>query len=622
LVEAAIDPSTPAYRLNAAAAAIGPVTVSALFDQLIAIDDQLQTLGRYDQFLSDAKSRLEGAIAATRQDVFVQILAARAQTDDPRRIGLMADLLARHGGGLGDSKPPIEAVHRATLRVVVEGWMASLREMPSPVRYVSSEVARAAGRLADASLAEPLRVLLERELSDCAADRAARLAGQATGIMVYSNQYARAFEAMHGAPAVAVLIRGLSDLRWGIEAAGALYEIWSVDHPPKERRIFGSWTDFSQHQSRRAERATGTPPTSEIAEAIFDVVRALGDGANSDAEQQHALALAIPGLGLPHGAKRREIEVLLALPQPITHKQRLLAAAARAGEVIPAALLMDGLLNLLAAAETQTWRLGEDRGELMGWIDLFPFSDSPHKVHKALTLLAEPHRRPHALRRLLETLPQSPAASALASLERLAADNPAFLQEFEWMNALIKLDTEAAAVTVLDRFCAGLIPAGDGFRLSRALTGWAGKYPAVRAAVIARYRALPAGNIRRVLERAMNDLADEEVFMALFDGQVDAPNSSYGIESAIRNLAIGRKPSDEWTGAFEEFGLPLTTLRAHLFAMLPANDGRARLAKQCLIAIEEHRDERGRVSNEPRHPDIATGRAWPPEADELRRLLK
>ena len=420
---------------------------------------------------------------------------------------------------------------------------------------------------------------------------------------------------MHDAPAVAVLTRDLSDLRWGIEAAGALYEIWSVDHPPKEKRIFGGWTDFSQHLPRRAERAAGTPPTSEFAEAIFDVVRTLGDAAKSDAEQQHALALAIPGLALPHGAKRREIDALLALPRPITHKHRLLAAAARAGEMIPAALLMDGLRNLLAVAQTETWRLDEDRGELMGWIDLFPFSDDPDKVHDALALLPEPRRRPHALHRLLETLPQSPAGSALASLERLAADNPAFLQEFEWMNALIKLDTEAAALTVLDRICAGLIPVREGFQMSRALTGWARKYPTVRAAMIARYRTLPAGNIRRVLEMAMDDLTDEEVFMALFDGHVDAPHPIHGVAGAIRNLAIGRKPSDEWAGAFEEFGLPLTGLRARLFAMLPANDRRARLAEQCLIAIEEHRDDRGRVSNEPRHPDIATGRAWPSQAD-------
>jgi hypothetical protein len=253
----------------------------------------------------------------------------------------------------------------------------------------------------------------------------------------------------------------------------------------------------------------------------------------------------------------------------------------------------------------------------MGWIDLFPFTDDPTKVHEALALLPEQRRRPRALRRLLETLPQGSAASALATLERLAADNPAFMQEFEWMNALVKLDTEPAALVLLDHFCAGRIRAGGGFRISRALSGWAQKYATVRDDIIDRYRALPASNMRQVFEMAMADLTDEDVFMALFDRHVDAQYPMHGVAGAIRNLAIGRKPSEEWAGAFEEFGLPLTGLRARLFAMLPANDARARFAKECLIAIEEHRDERGRVSNEPRHPDIATGRTWPPEAEEL-----
>ena len=152
MAETSLDPSTPACRLNAAAAVIGPATVSALFDQFIAIDDQLKALSRYHQDLSNAHSRLRGAIAATRQEVFVPVLAARAQTDNPRRIGLMADLLARHGGDSGDSKPPIGTAHRATLRISVEGWIATLRAAPSPVRHASSEVVRAAARLAGRKL--------------------------------------------------------------------------------------------------------------------------------------------------------------------------------------------------------------------------------------------------------------------------------------------------------------------------------------------------------------------------------------------------------------------------------------------------------------------------------------
>ena len=114
------------------------------------------------------------------------------------------------------------------------------------------------------------------------------------------------------------------------------------------------------------------------------------------------------------------MDVLLALPEPITHKRSLLAAAARAGEIIPAALLTEGLRSLLAAAETQPWRLEDSRGELMGWIDLFPFSDSPDSVHDAIALLPNARRRPHDLRRLLETVPQGPPGPALAALERIS----------------------------------------------------------------------------------------------------------------------------------------------------------------------------------------------------------
>jgi hypothetical protein len=234
--------------------------------------------------------------------------------------------------------------------------------------------------------------------------------------------YASAFAAMHDAPSVAVLTRDLSDLRWGVYAAGALLEIWSADQPSSARRVFAPWTDFSQHLSRRAGRTAGAPPTSDFADMIFAVVRSFGDAARSDEEQRHALALAVRGLELPHRDRRHDIDALLALPQPVTQKRGLLVAIARAGEVIPAALVMDGLLTLLREAETQTWRLEEDRGELMGWVELFPFSDDPAKVHEALALLPEQHRRPHALHRLLEALPMavSPVSRGIRTSRRPA----------------------------------------------------------------------------------------------------------------------------------------------------------------------------------------------------------
>jgi hypothetical protein len=625
IARAALDPSTARPRLNAAAAILGPTTSSALFDQLLAMYDEMQSIGRYDKRLADTRFRLSGAIALTRQDVFLPVLVARSKTDSPERIAAMADLLARHGNTNGRTKRPIAMADLKALCDMLEQWITTLLAMPKPVRHASSEVARAAERVANSNLAEPLRRLLERDLTDYATARAAYLAAPRGPMppdasVVYSRTYARAFTAMRDQAAVAVLTRDLSDLRWGIDAAAALYEIWSAENPSNENRVFSGWSDFSQHLSRRKERSKVTPATSDFAESIFGVVRVLGDAAKSDGAQQHALALAAIGLGLPHGCKRSEIAALLALPPPIAGKQRLLSAAARAGEIVSASQLMDGLRDLLSAAQTQAWRLEENHGELMGWIELFPFSDDPESVFDAIALLPEQRRQPHALTRLLQALAQSPGESALRVLKQLAANNPAFFQQYEWQNALVNLDAESAAIAVLDGIGDGRIPVGDSFRLSRALADWAGKYATVRNAIIARYRALPPDSIRRVLEMAMGDLVDEEVFMALFEGYLHAPGSALSLGTSIRNMAIGKRPSDQWREAFVEFGVPLTGLRARLFAMLPTHDARALLAKQILIAIEEHRDDRGRPNDEPRHPDIGSGRAWPPEAAELANL--
>src|SRR5262249_18653136 len=173
----------------------------------------------------------------------------------------------------------------------------------------------------------------------------------------------------------------------------------------KEQRFFGGGNDFSEHRARRTAHAAGVPPTCEFAEAIFGVVRDMGEAARPEGEQQHALGLAVTGRALPHANKRGEIGRLLALPRPIIEKRRLLAAAARAGEVVPVHLLMEGLRDLLNAAQAQRWRLDENRGELMGWIELFPFSDDPARVHEGLGMLPEEHRSPHPLRRCLEALP-------------------------------------------------------------------------------------------------------------------------------------------------------------------------------------------------------------------------
>lgn len=620
VAELALDPSTPDWRLRAAASVIGPQTVSALFDRLLEIDEQLNGTDRPAEDLSDRRLRVVKALSHTRQDYFVPALLERARTSDVGRIGLLADALARHGRPPGPTVPI--GIDRADLREVLKSWMAALRAAAEPPRQIAAEVAGAVERLADAELAEPLREFLEWDLAAYADAQAARISTGRHGTVndvIYTRAYARALAAMHDEPAVAVLLRGLNDLRWGIEAAAALHTIWLTDNTSPEEVDFGLRDRYSLHMPRRIERAERTPATSEFGEAIFSVVRMFGDPANTDDQKRYAIALAVAGSALPHGSKRQEIDGLLGLPLSILEKHRLLAAAAQAGEVLPAALLLEGLRELLAVAETQTWRLNQDYGEQVQWLALFPFSDDPNQVHAAIAMLPERLRSPLALRGLLETVNHGPEDAALGTLERLAQGDRAFFQDFQWIKALLDLDSEEAALAVLSHHCAGSFTVEDHHRRSAIWAKWARQSAVVRAALVERYRGLSPGPTRQTLEMAMDDLADEEVFMVLFEGQVGSPQAFGGLAQSIRNLAIGRKESDEIDGAFEEFSRPLTDLRARLFSMLPANDERSALAKECLVAIDDHRDEYGRVGDEPRHPDITTGRAWPIEAEEVPR---
>jgi hypothetical protein len=125
-------------------------------------------------------------------------------------------------------------------------------------------------------------------------------------------------------------------------------------------------------------------------------------------------------------------------------------------------------------------------------------------------------------------------------------------------------------------------------------------------AMIVPNRALPHAN-RRVLEIAMDDLTDmtdEEVFAVSTTMRTcGIPFVGLGGQYGTLRSTGSRRRVDESVPGVQG------SVSARLFAMLPANDARANLAKHCLIAIEEHCNDCGRSKSQPRYPDIATGRA-------------
>jgi hypothetical protein len=50
---------------------------------------------------------------------------------------------------------------------------------------------------------------------------------------------------------------------------------------------------------------------------------------------------------------------------------------------------------------------------------------------------------------------------------------------------------------------------------------------------------------------AMDNIANEDVFWALFEVQVGEAESIQRVSRVLRNLAVGRRPSESWVGAYQ-----------------------------------------------------------------------
>jgi hypothetical protein len=133
-----------------------------------------------------------------------------------------------------------------------------------------------------------------------------------------------------------------------------------------------------------------------------------------------------------------------------------------------------------------------------------------------------------------------------------------------------------------------------------------------RADVYRQYDSASDGLSSELLEGAIAEGADETGVLVLVQNHAHRGKPYSGsIEAAIRHAVVGERPSQDWAGASELFGIAVPSLRKKLFGMIQGDMPEAQLAWRCLTRIDELRDEYGPVESEPRHPDIESGRPWP-----------
>ena len=622
LVDLVLDRKTDPERVTAAARGVGVKTVSLLIAELLA---QAAGLDRSSsQEARDEFNKLEGVIGSTRGDAFVAGLLTHANTEDLRRIEILAELFSGHGHDFEGGQVVAGAKDLAAFKQRLIEWSETVLADPASTRKQYGEVAKAVSRLRVPELVAPLRRLLIDDLrrwklakEQAREARARKQLGPADANHSYVFQYGAAFAAIGTDTVAEVMQEMLSDPDFGLEAARVLRLLWRAKSgQPQERPgVFGTtWPNYSYVSVARANRQQAKEASTPLAVPIFAEIGSLCRG-HDEKEHARALDLAVVALDMPHTSQEHVLQALMNLPVPLTRKRRLMISRTLAGEIIEADTVFAGYQAFLEEAKLKPWLLDEKQYDLPEWLELLAFSDRPMRVVEAIDLLEPAYRRqPWMHRRLVAALGHA-TNTGVEVLLALAGKDEGFLDMREWSSALFNLGSEKAIIGLLDTVVEKGRPHGndgvDQYQLSRDLAKAATEQPRLRHLLSERYDKATRHRAIRILEGALSEFPDEETVLTIVKRYISMKRRFDGDLCRVLDHVIStRIPSERWQGAVETQSVPIANLRRCLFGLIDEKDA-GDLVRSCLTYVDEQRDENGRPDGEPRHPDIAAGKPWP-----------
>lgn len=457
--------------------------------------------------------------------------------------------------------------------------------------------------------------------------RAARVAGNRGplangGIMSYAGWHIAAVMHLDLAGSEQVLIDLLSEPEYLSEAAAAMARVFM----PKSEGFFNRTFRYDlilAARDGRDVRPSGDHRRARFAAALNVEIKRLQE--QSQGEKPVAglkvLANALAAID-GRGSAATVIEIITTPGQwdqyiCLNAAERLLID----GVVLPVSAVLALVDSVLE--RTERWMQDSDRYLVCRVLALCPFVDDPAAgIVKIRDVLGKRRLRGYELRELVIALGESRSDSATDLLYELASDTPTFEHCEEYIvNAIARIDTPRAHELLL-----GVVdPAVHGIRLTRGshredvlvarITELARRRPEVAARLQELCESdLPELN-RHILSKVMNELGTPEALAANLNLIDDAKLSRVpqGIWDKLRNAFVERRPYEQSTDTFTMHARASNELRFRLFSMAIGDDKRRKSALMLLGKIEEWRLEHGRPTGEPRHPDLGSGKLWPPK---------
>ena len=472
---------------------------------------------------------------------------------------------------------------------------------------------------------EDLVSLIRADIERMRRGRASRAAGDRGPLgngayMCKAGWHVAAVLQLDPAGADQVLIDLLPEPEYSSDAAGAM----ARDFVPK--RGHGLHREF-RYDLLWSAREGEAPPLGEeprrrrLATALEEEIKRLQDqeregGPASSPTKLAAALAAIDGMG-------SEETVFKAIANPRQWDEyTCLDAAERlliAGVVLPAPIafaLVDSVL------ERSEHGLGDpERYLLRRVLALCAFVDEPAAgIAKMRDVLGKQLLPDYELGELISALGESRSEAAIDLLYELAADAQAFEQcEHEIINAIATLnspDAQELLMGAVDPDIRG-IASPRHHHSEEALITQLNELAEHRHEVGERLQELCEHDLpetdRHLLSRVMGRSGTPEAVFANLNLIDDAKRLPipHGVREQLEMAFVERRPYRGGPGAFTLHARAANEIRAGLLRMAHEDRKRQESAFRLLGQIEVWRLEHGRPTDEPRHPDLASGKSWP-----------
>lgn len=585
--------------------------------------------GQRHEFEKQVMRQLETVFRSLPGDVAAAGILESVTSGDPLDIELTANLLNRV------AKTDVEPLSianedlKARLRAYLKNGIDLILHQDDFNGELKANLASAIAQVGRPEDISDLMTLIRADIQRMRRGRAARADGDRGplgngGITSYAGWHIAAVTHLDptGTEQVQVFIDLLSEPEYVSDVATAM----ARDFLPKQANPFARMFRYDLMWAAREKRvppSTDDQRRAQFATALNAEIRRLLDQPKNGKPVSGLDRLATTLAAVDaHGSVAVVLDVI-AMPGKEDPYTRLTAAERllMAGVVLPTSFafaLVDSVLK-----RTEKWMHDSDKHLLSRILALCPFVDDPVAgIDKMRDALSKLWIETYDMREIITALGNSRSDAATDLICELAS-NPQTPKQYEdnFIKAFASLDTPRACNLLL----AFIDPDIQGIDLmqqplrSEVLAAELTKLAQHRPNVAMRLRELCEYDLpeykRHLLSEIMGEIGTPEALHASLNLIDDAkfPPIPQGIRNQLEHALVERRPYGQIPNAYTLHARASNDLRLRLFRMAGEDKKRRMSASKLLGQIEEWRLEYGKPTNEPRHPDLASGQSWPPD---------